>query len=141
MKKPVVDYRSFRLHKIHDPQFSHLKLLLGWIVYFALYFLTENLIPAESCTPVHCALDDRIPFCEGFIVPYVLWYVYVAGTLLYFALYNISSFQKLSTYIIITQVAAMSIYILFPSRQDLRPRQYFQRSNRHLPSGWSSAWQ
>ena len=39
MKKPVVDYRSFRLQKINDPQFAHLKLLLGWVVYFCLYFL------------------------------------------------------------------------------------------------------
>ena len=29
MKKPVVDYRTFRLRKINEPQFSHLKLLLG----------------------------------------------------------------------------------------------------------------
>ena len=31
MKKPVVDYRQFRLNKLNDPQFSHLKLLLGWV--------------------------------------------------------------------------------------------------------------
>ena len=48
MKKPVVDYRDFRLRKINDPQFSHLKLLLGWVVYFILYFITENLIPTEK---------------------------------------------------------------------------------------------
>ena len=62
MKKPVVDYRTFRLSKINAPQFSHLKLLLGWVGYFILYFLTENLIPAENCTPVHMWLDDLIPF-------------------------------------------------------------------------------
>ena len=64
MKKPVVDYREFRLSKLRDPQFSHLLLLLGWVGYFALFFLTENLIPAEKCTPVHLWLDDWIPFCE-----------------------------------------------------------------------------
>ena len=45
MKKPVVDYRQFRLRKLNSPEFSHLKLLGGWLIYFALYFLTENLIP------------------------------------------------------------------------------------------------
>ena len=49
MKKPVVDYRQFRLSRLNDPQFSHLKLLLGWVVYFLFYFLTENFIPPESC--------------------------------------------------------------------------------------------
>ena len=37
MKKPVVDYRQFRLRKLNTPEFSHLKLLLiGWGAYFAL---------------------------------------------------------------------------------------------------------
>lgn len=128
MKKPVVDYRQFRLGKLNDPQFSHLKLLGGWIVYFILYFLTENLIPPEKCTPVHIWLDDVIPFCEWFLIPYVLWYVLIVFSLGYFALYNIDSFKKLSKYIIITQLVAMAIYILFPSRQDLRP-EVFPREN------------
>lgn len=128
MKKPVVDYREFRLSKIHDPQFSHLKLLLGWIGYFILYFLTENLIPAESCYPVHCFLDDVIPFCEWFIIPYVLWYLLIVGSLLYFLLYNVENFRNLQTYIMITQIVAMAVYILFPNRQDLRP-DVFPRDN------------
>jgi len=128
MKKPVVDYRTFRLSKLNTPQFSHLKLLLGWVGYFTLYFLTENLIPPEKCTPVHCFIDDLIPFCEGFIIPYVFWYVLIVISLLYFMLYNTDSFRKLQTYIIVTQVVAMACYILFPTRQDLRPAE-FPRDN------------
>lgn len=128
MKAPVVDYRTFRLSKINDPRFSHLKLLLGWVVYFLLYALTENLIPAESCTPVHCALDDLVPFNELFVIPYVSWYLLIVGSLLYFLLYNVENFKNLQTYIIITQVIAMAVYILFPNRQDLRPTE-FPRDN------------
>ena len=128
MKKPVVDYRTFRLSRINEPQFSHLKLLGGWIVYFILYFLTENLIPLESCTAIHSRLDDIIPFCEWFVIPYVFWYVLIVISLGYFMLYNIDSFKKLSTYIIITQAVAMVIYIAFPNRQDLRPAA-FERDN------------
>lgn len=128
MKKPVVNYRQFRLSRLNDPQFSHLKLLLGWVGYFALYFLTENLIPRESCYVVHSPLDDLIPFCEYFIIPYVFWYGLIVVSLLYFLLYNVDSFKKLQTYIIITQVAAMAIYIIFPNRQDLRPTE-FPREN------------
>lgn len=118
---PQVDYRQFRLRKLSQPEFSHLKLLLGWVIYFTLYFLTENLIPVERCHPIHCIVDDWIPFCEWFIIPYFLWYVYIVMTLLYMLLYNVDGFKRLSTYIIITQMTAMAIYILFPSRQDLRP--------------------
>ena len=128
MRKPAVDYRAFRLTKINDPAYSHLKLLLGWVVYFALYFLTENLIPLESCHVIHCGLDDLIPFTEAFVIPYVLWYLLVAGSLLYFLLYNIDSFKKLSVFIMITQAVAMAVYILYPSRQELRP-EVFPREN------------
>jgi len=128
MKKPIVDYRQFRLSRLQEPQFSHLKLLLGWLVYFALYFLTENLIPFEKCHIIHSPLDDRIPFCEVFVVPYLLWFLLVAGSLLYFALYNTDSFKKLSVFIMITQAVAMTAYILYPSRQDLRP-DVFPRQN------------
>ena len=128
MKQPVVDYRAFRLSKINDPRFSHLKLLLGWVVYFALYFLTENLIPAERCTPVHMWLDDVIPFCEWFLIPYVFWYGLIVISLGYFLLYNVDSFKRLQTYIMVTQFVAMAIYILFPTRQDLRP-DVFPREN------------
>ncbi len=121
MRKPVVDYREFRLSKLTDPRFSHLLLLLGWVVYFALYFLTENLIPAESCYSVHSIIDDWIPFCEWFIIPYVGWYGLIVFSLGYFALYNVDNFKRLQIYIMITQVIAMICYIAFPTRQDLRP--------------------
>lgn len=128
MKKPMVDYRSFRLSKVTQPQFRHLLLLLGWVGYFLLYLLTENLIPAERCTPVHMWLDDVIPFCEVFVIPYVFWYLLIVISLGYFLLYNVDSFKRLQIFIIVTQVVAMAIYILFPSRQDLRPAE-FPRDN------------
>ena len=121
MKKPAVDYRELRPSTITEPRYRHLLLLLGWAVYFALYFLTENLIPLEKCHVVHSPLDDVIPFCEYFVIPYTLWYVLIVGSLLYFALYNVRSFCKLQTFIMITQAAAMIVYILWPNRQELRP--------------------
>ena len=128
MKKPVVDFRTFRFSRINEPQFSHLKYWLIWVVYFILYFLTENLIPQEACHPIHCALDDMIPFCEWFLIPYTFWYLLVFLSLLYFMFYDPDAFKKLSTYIFITQMVAMAVYILYPSRQDLRPV-VFERDN------------
>lgn len=124
MKTPVVDYRGFRLRRINEPQFAHLKLLSGWLVYFVFYFLTEKLIPAEACHPVHMWLDDVILFCEWFVIPYVFWYVLIVISLGYFLLYNVDSFKRLQIYIIITQVLAVSCYIVYPTRQDLRPAEF-----------------
>ena len=128
MRKPVVDYRKLRLQNLNSPEFCHLKLLLGWVGYFVLYFLTEQLIPAESCHVIHSPLDDIIPFHEFFVIFYVGWYVLIVGSLLYFLLYNVQNFRNLQTYIIITQILAMIVYVVYPSRQDLRP-EVFPREN------------
>lgn len=128
MKKPVVDYRQLRLKNITEPRFRHLLLLLGWVGYFILYFLTENLIPKEACHPVWMPLDDMIPFMEIFLIPYVFWYVLIVISLGWFLLYDVQSFKSLQTYIIITQVVAMAVYIIYPTRQDLRP-EFFENDN------------
>ena len=128
MKKRLVDYRGFSLRKLNDPRFSHLKLLAGWPVYFAMFVITENLIPESSCHVVHGFLDDVIPFNEVFVIFYVGWYLLVAGALLYTLLFNVENFKKVQTFIMITQAIAMICYIVWPSMQDLRP-DTFSRQN------------
>jgi len=124
----MVDYRQFRFSKLNTPEFSHLKLLGGWIAYFILYFLTENLIPQERCHIVHSALDDAIPFLEGFAVPYCFWFLLIVISLGWFLLYDVDSFRKLQVFIMVTQAVAMLCYIIWPSMQDLRPAE-FPRDN------------
>lgn len=128
MARVPVHYRNLRIRNITSPQYRHLLLLLGWIPYFIGFFLTERLIPPERCFLVHCPLDDRIPFCEGFLVPYVLWYGLVAGSLLYYLFYDVARFRKLQIYILVTQILGMGIFLLLPSRQELRPG-VFPREN------------
>ncbi len=43
---------------------------------------------------IHVALDDYIPFCEVFIVPYLLWFVYVAATVAFFFLKDKDDYFK-----------------------------------------------
>ena len=128
MKKPMIDYRELSLSTVREPRYRHVLLVLGWVFYFTMYFITENLIPPERCHPMHCVLDDLIPFNEFFVFFYVGWYLLVFGSLLYYFLYDADKFSKLQTYIIVTQVVAMTAYVLWPSRQDLRPA-VFPREN------------
>ena len=128
MRKPAVDYRKFRFSKLNTPEFSHLKLLLGWPGYIAMYYLTENFISEEVCHIIHSRIDDIIPFCEIFVIPYVLWYVFIAGSLLYFLFYNVDNFKRLQISIILLQVISTVIYIVYPNKQDLRP-EIFPRDN------------
>ena len=128
MRKLAADYKSFRLRRIGEPQFRHALLLLGWVWYFIMYMITENLIPIERCTPIHCWLDDVIPFNVLFLIPYVLWYALIVVTLAYYFFFDIPRFKQVQIFILITQIIAMTCYVLFPSRQDLRP-ETFARDN------------
>lgn len=124
MKRQIYDYSGFSLRRLNEPRFSHLRLLGGWIIYFCLYFITENLIPLSSCHVMHCAIDDIVPFNEYFAVFYVGWYFFVAGSLLYTVLYNIEAFRQIQTFIMVTQLLAMLCYIFYPSVQLLRPVEF-----------------
>lgn len=103
-------------------------LLLSWPIYLFLFFLSERWIPADSCALIWCPLDHRIPFCEWLLIPYVSWYLLVAGTLGWFLLKDLTQFRWLQIYILITQIIGLSCFFLLPSRQALRP-EVFPRDN------------
>lgn len=124
----LVEHSRFRISKINEPEYAHWKLLLWWPVYFLLFFLTERCIPEARCTPVHIWLDDLIPFNEWFVIPYMFWYGLVAYSLVHFLRQDAGRFRELQTYIVITQICGIAAYILFPTRQELRP-EIFPREN------------
>ena len=128
MKTPAVEYRKFRPAKLNTDEFRHLKLLLYWPAYGLLFLFVERFYSVSRYYPMHCALDDAIPFQEIFLIPYLFWFVYLAGMLLYTLLYDVDGFRKMMKYIMITYTAAVVIYLLFPTCQELRPATY-ERDN------------
>lgn len=124
----VVDYRKFRFSRLNMPEFEHLKYLAYWPIYGFLFLTVERLWVRESYYPVSCCLDDMIPFCEYFLIPYLFWFVFLAGIHIYTLLYDTESFKRLMKFIIISYSMAMLVYILFPNCQELRPV-VFERDN------------
>lgn len=100
---------------------SHLKLLLFWPAYFVGFVLLERLVPEERCHIISCPLDERIPFCEWFLIPYVFWYFCLFGISLYTLLFDVPVFRKFMKYLILTTAVAFCVYFLYPNRQILRP--------------------
>jgi len=126
--KPIIDYRGFRFSKLGTEEFRHLKLLVFWPVFLLLFLYVERLSPVEQYYPVHCTLDEYIPFCEYFIIPYLFWFIYLIGMHLYTLLNDIEAFRKLMKFIIISYSIGMAIYLIFPTCQNLRPVS-FERDN------------
>ena len=65
MRKPTVDYRSFRLSKLNTPEFSHLKLLFGWVTggiwWLVDIFLTYRRAKVKNFENIAAALRAATP--------------------------------------------------------------------------------
>ena len=124
----AVDYRNFRIRDINSEEYKHMWGLLFWPVFGLRYLLVENLNPADSYTVIHCALDDKIPFCEWFLIFYGLWYLLIFGMHVYTMLYDVEAFKTYTKFLLITISISTTIFLVFPSCQELRPAE-FPRDN------------
>ena len=125
---PAVDYRRLTPRSLSGDEYKHLRLLLFWPIFGLLFWFTERLYPAKHYYTVHCRFDDRIPFCEWFLIPYLFWFVYMVGMHLYTLFYDVDAFRRMMRYIIFTYSVTLLIYLLFPTCQELRPTE-FARDN------------
>lgn len=121
MRSKIADYRKLRWNNLDSPEFRHLKLLLYWPVFGLLFLFVERIWTHRAYVVIYCALDHAIPFCEYFLIPYLFWFVYLIGILLYTLLFDVDSFKKMMYFIMITYSIAIAIYLLFPTEQNLRP--------------------
>ena len=101
---------------------------LFWPVWLLRYLIVERFHPAEVYHPVWCPLDDKIPFQEVFLIPYVLWYFCIIGVHLWLFLRNDPAYRWYSRYLIFTMIISTMIFLLYPSCQNLRLTE-FPRKN------------
>lgn len=103
------------------------------IVYFPIYMLWFNWLEQRELPHfimIHCRLDDVIPFCELFAIPYFLWFLYVFASLVFLFLQSkhMSDFYRCSAVLMLGMTTCLIIYTLFPNAQPLRP-ETFPRDN------------
>ena len=70
---------------------------------------------------MHVALDDFIPFNEYFIVPYMMWFLYVAGTILYFLFTNREDYYRICIFLFSGMTISLIICTFFRNGTDFRP--------------------
>lgn len=119
--KNFAAYREFRWNKLNTPQFSHLWYLLYWPLYGTFFLLVERVWTNRDWLYVWCPLDDMIPFCEIFVFPYMFWFVFLCGMLLFTLLFEPRTFRRMMVFIAITYSVTMIIYLICPTAQNLRP--------------------
>ncbi len=91
--------------------------------YFIIYLIWFRLLELHA-VPIfytHCKLDDLIPFCAWFIIPYLLWFAYVGVTLGTTYFRSKPEFCRLCARLFSGMTICLIIYTIFPSGQLLRP--------------------
>ncbi|HIW22142.1 MAG TPA: phosphatase PAP2 family protein [Candidatus Dorea intestinavium] len=77
---------------------------------------------------IHSPLDNYIPFVEYFIIPYLLWFAFVAVMLLYFFFKDKKEFYQLIIFLFTGMTIFLIISTIFPNGLNLRPTT-FARDN------------
>lgn len=105
--------------------FKHkFRLALPVVIYFVIYLCWFYIIehtPGRDYSIIHMKMDDKIPFCEFFIIPYLLWFAYIAWILLYLFFTNEKDFHKCCTFLFTGMTIFLIISTLFPNIHYLRP--------------------
>ena len=65
--------------------------------------------------------DDMIPFCEYFVLPYFLWFGYVAWGILYFGFRDKQIFLRLCAFLFTGMTIFLIISFVYPNGLNLRP--------------------
>ncbi len=104
----------------------------GWIllylVIYQIWFVYVERTVTRRFHIVHMAVDDYIPFIEIFIVPYLLWFGYVAFAIAWFFFKDVQDFYKICTFLFIGMTVFLVISTAYPNGHYLRPR-VFERDN------------
>ncbi len=95
---------------------------LYYALYMAAFWALENHTP-QRLHLLHTVLDDWIPFCEYFILPYLLWFPFIGAAVGYFALFhrNVREYWQFCLSMAIGLTLFLLISWLYPNGQNLRP--------------------
>ena len=89
-------------------------------VYLAMYFTVEHVV-TDNYWPTQTAIDNYIPFCEYFVIPYDSWSILLFVLGVFFIVKDPESFRRYMWFIAIAYTTATLFCFIVPNGQDLRP--------------------
>ncbi len=107
--------------------FAHKQRHIFYLLYFLIYFPWFGYLEQTVTTHFHVietALDGYIPFCEYFIVPYLLWFAYIAWGLGYFYLREKDEYLRLCATLFSGMTLFLVISTVYPNGHYLRPQAF-----------------
>lgn len=110
------------MNKIEQSKNERLKY--WWtIAYLPVYLIAFGMVEARQTevTIIGLAIDYQIPFIEAFIVPYLLWFPYIAVTFALFFFKDKREYLQYMGFLYIGMTVFILVSFLFPNGLNLRP--------------------
>lgn len=104
-------------------KYRHAWVLLYGFIYMP-WFLYLERRPSVRYFTIHSPLDDYIPFIEYFIVPYLLWFAFIAVVAGYFFFTDRKGFYRLAAFLCTGMTLFLIICTVFPNGLHLRPHEF-----------------
>lgn len=108
-------------------KYRHALVLLYGLIYMPWFMWLESRANMPYHV-IHVRLDDMIPFVEYFIVPYLLWFVYVAAVFVYLFFKSRREFYQYCIFLCTGMTLFLIISTIYPNGHLLRPNS-FPRNN------------
>lgn len=106
-------------------EYKHLLWQLYWLLYLPWFAYLERTVTTRFRV-IHVTLDDYIPFCEYFIVPYLLWFAYIAAGIVYFAIKNKQEYFNLCKILFFGMTIFLIVSTICPNGHLLRPTTFIR---------------
>lgn len=108
-------------------KYHHLWWQVYWLIYLPWFAYLERTVTKQFHV-IHLPIDDYIPFCEYFVIPYFLWFAYIAVGIGYFAVKNRDEYYNLCKILFLGMTVFLIVSTLCPNGHYLRPTT-FARDN------------
>ena len=108
------------MKKFYERYKHAIPLFIYAIIYLSWFGYLEKTVKRPA-NLIHMNLDDKIPFCEVFIVPYLLWFVYISAVVLYFFFKDKQDYYRACTFLFTGMTVFLVVSTLWPNGHHLRP--------------------
>ncbi|MDE6313277.1 MAG: phosphatase PAP2 family protein [Lachnospiraceae bacterium] len=98
----------------HALWFSYALIYIPWFMYLEKHVTTDYHV-------IHMNIDDKIPFLSVFIIPYLLWFIYVASLLVYEFFTSADEFRKNCIFLFTGMTIFLIVSTIYPNGHHLRP--------------------
>lgn len=102
-------------------KYRHGILIFAYLPFYLLWFFLLEQHVTEHFYVIESSLDSFIPFNEYFILPYLLWFPFIAISVLYFIFRDKTEYYRLCGVLISGMTVFLIVSTIFPNGITLRP--------------------